>query len=353
MRSLILIILLYSSFLKAQTTAIPDPNFEQALINLGLDNGPLDGSVPTMNIDTVTSLYINSLSISDITGIEDFTDITTLSFSGNQITILDVTQNTNLTLLNCQFNQLTNLNITQNTALTELNCGYNLLNSIDLTQNINLTDLTCNNNQLTNLNITQNIALTSVICSDNQLTSIDISQNTALNKLWCFSNQITVLNLSQNTTFNSLYCWDNELTCLDVKNGNNVSFINFNTTNNPNLTCIEVDNVTYSTTNWTNIDSQTSFSTNCSNPCIVGIQETNNLKASFYPNPTTGIINIDLGETKTNLMATLSNNLGQIIFRKKYQSVNYINFNIEAPKGIYFLQLETEDKIETLKILKE
>ena len=31
----------------AQTTAIPDPNFEQALIDLGLDAAPLDGLVLT------------------------------------------------------------------------------------------------------------------------------------------------------------------------------------------------------------------------------------------------------------------------------------------------------------------
>jgi hypothetical protein len=38
---------------------------------------------------------------------------------------------------------------------------------------------------------------------------------------------------------------------------------------NPNLTCIEVDNENYSTANWTgdNIDSQIYFSENCNNDC--------------------------------------------------------------------------------------
>ena len=35
---------------------------------------------------------------------------------------------------------------------------------------------------------------------------------------------------------------------------------------NPNLTCINVDDVTYSTNNWTNIDAQHYFSTNCPPP---------------------------------------------------------------------------------------
>ena len=38
----------------------------------------------------------------------------------------------------------------------------------------------------------------------------------------------------------------------------------FQTTNNPNLTCINVDDTTYSNSNWTNIDPQSYFSNNCS-----------------------------------------------------------------------------------------
>ena len=47
---------------------------------------------------------------------------------------------------------------------------------------------------------------------------------------------------------------------------------------NPNLTCIDVDDVNYSTANWTNIDSQTSFSTDCNNACsnTSSITELNN-----------------------------------------------------------------------------
>ena len=33
----------------SQSTAIPDTNFEQALIDLGYDTAPINGSVPTAN----------------------------------------------------------------------------------------------------------------------------------------------------------------------------------------------------------------------------------------------------------------------------------------------------------------
>ena len=52
----------------------------------------------------------------------------------------------------------------------------------------------------------------------------------------------------------------------------------FYANNNPNLTCIEVDDVNYSTVNWIDIDSQTSFSTDCNNACsnTSSITELNN-----------------------------------------------------------------------------
>ena len=50
----------------AQTTLIPNANFEQALIDKGFDTGAVDGSVPTANIDTLTYLDLNFFfSISD------------------------------------------------------------------------------------------------------------------------------------------------------------------------------------------------------------------------------------------------------------------------------------------------
>ena len=84
----------------------------------------------------------------------------------------------------------------------------------------------CYFNQITNLNLTQNIALTNLQCAQNSLTSLDVSNNTALTQLGCEVNQ---------------------LTSLDLRNGNNQNLLNFNVTSNPNLTCINVDDVTYST----------------------------------------------------------------------------------------------------------
>ena len=53
-----------------------------------------------------------------------------------------------------------------------------------------------------------------------------------------------------------------------MRNGNNTNLLTFNAANNPNLFCIDVDDPVYSTNNWTNIDAQHYFSTNCSTTSI-------------------------------------------------------------------------------------
>tara|TARA_B100000809_G_C14748622_1_gene391284 strand:- start:199 stop:594 length:396 start_codon:yes stop_codon:yes gene_type:complete len=127
-----------------------------------------------------------------------------------------------------------------------------------------------------------------------------------------------------------------------------------NATYNPNLMCITVDDATYSNTNWTNIDAQTSFSTSCTNLCAVNIEENSLSKISIYPNPTTRSINIDLEETKSNINLLLTNAIGQVQLTKTYKSTNHIIFDLDEPKGIYFLQLKTANgEFITRKIIKE
>ena len=62
----------------------------------------------------------------------------------------------------------------------------------------------------------------------------------------------------------------NNLFTLNVNNNNNINFSNlssnfptFDTRFNPNLHCINVDDSSYSSSNWTNIDSQQYFDNNC------------------------------------------------------------------------------------------
>ena len=139
---LLFLIVLLNNTSKAQTTVIPDADFEQVLIWEGYDFGSPDGVVLTANIDTVTQLSVNgsTLSITNMTGIEDFT------------------------------------------ALTFLHCFSTDIPSINLSQNILLNEVRIfNNHQLTSLDLSQNPLISIAIIDNNSiLTSLDVSQNTLL-----------------------------------------------------------------------------------------------------------------------------------------------------------------------------
>ncbi len=139
---------------------------------------------------------------------------------------------------------------------------------------IDIIDLSLN--QATTLNLSANNALTTVYCADNQFTSIALPTSAPLSTFVCYGNQLTSLDFSSFPNLVYLDCQSNQLTSLNVKNGNNTILTTFAANSNPNLLCIEVDNVIFSETNWTLIDATASFSTDCSGPvCNVIISDAN------------------------------------------------------------------------------
>ena len=272
----------------APMTYIPDNAFESYLTATYNIAFPIADHCLTSDISGITALSMNNLGITDLTGLQDFTAVTSIAINDNTLTntFLNLTGNIALTHLYCDNANIVSINVTQCSALLYLGLGGNQITTIDLTNNLALTGLNFINNQFTTLDVSVNTALTSINVSNNLLTSIDVSTNTLLQYLTCSFNQLTSLDVSNNTTLyvikcqnNSLtsldasnsttltwlQCENNQLTTLNVKNGNNsnMSTSNFITTNNPNLICIDVDNVSYSTTNWTNIDATSSFSLSC------------------------------------------------------------------------------------------
>jgi hypothetical protein len=207
MKKLLLVLLVLPFIGFGQNVNIPDANFKAYLLGNSLINTNGDTEIQVSEAAAFSgSISCGAMNISNLTGIEAFTS---------------------LTYLGCVGNQLSSLNVSQNTALTGLSCG------------------------------------------NNQLYNLDVSQNTALTMLFCGGNQLTSLNLSQNTALTQLGCDGNQLTSLGVRNGNNTNFVNFNATGNPNLYCIDVDDATWSTANWTGgwpfgFDPQHYFSNNCS-----------------------------------------------------------------------------------------
>ena len=120
------------------------------------------------------------------------------------------------------------------TNLEYLDCSYNLLTSLDVSNNSNLLYLFCQNNQLTNLNVSNNPALHHLYCFGNLLTSLDVSSSPCFN--W------------QEPAFNALGGWNNPAT------------------DNPNLFCVQVDNVICwnNTFKWSIDTTYQYYSNNCS-----------------------------------------------------------------------------------------
>lgn len=240
-------------------TLIPDSNFEKTLISLGYDTAA-DGKVFTKNINTIKSLELPWYNnIKDITGIQDFTSLTSLNIYSLDISTLDVSKNINLTTLNCSSNKLTSLDLSKNTKLTNLDCYSNQLTSLDLSNNTALQTVNCATNKLTSLNVSKNTALKNLYCSSNLLTTMDVSYNPALTRLECHTNKITSIDVSKNKKLDNLTCNGNKLTYLNLKNQNNY-FTYLNCTGNSDLTCITVNDAATANLKWTNSkDSHASF----------------------------------------------------------------------------------------------
>ena len=95
---------------------VPDDKFEQALIDLGLDDN-LDDYVYANYIRDLEELNLEGLGIQDLTGIEAFDNLKELVVSNNNLIHLDISQNGWLESLYCNQNQLTNLDISANLIL--------------------------------------------------------------------------------------------------------------------------------------------------------------------------------------------------------------------------------------------
>jgi hypothetical protein len=204
-------------------TAIPDSNFELALIGLGLDC-VADNKVFTSNISGVTELIIEAKGIADLTGIGAFSSLQDLYCADNALSSLNVSMLSNLRFLDCQNNALTSLNITGLNNLTQMVCWVNNLSTLNLSSTPNLVYLDCDDNAFTSLDVSKLPNLNQFYCSGNQLTSLDVRGLTNLVKY--------------GDNPGNFECTDN--------------FI-LNTTT-PSLTCILVDDVLAANTATTTID---------------------------------------------------------------------------------------------------
>jgi hypothetical protein len=393
---LFLAILFIDLCINAQIVNIPDANFKKALVeNLAINtNG--DNEIQYNEAQAFTdTINVSFLDISDLTGIESFSNLTGLGCYTNQITTLDVTKNIALLYFICSNNQLTTLDVSKNTALNLFHCSHNQIGTIDISKNKTIQSLSCSQNQLTSLDCSNNIALSYLSCSDNLLETLDLRNNYVLDRLYCDNNKLTKINIdnnyllttlfcqsnhlkkldvsnntnlvdfscrynyiktldaSSNTSLIRIFCQDNQLVSLNIKNGNNNKIADLMTHGNPDLTCIEVDNPNWSASHLTLLDPWTSFSNNC----YYSIPEFVIINFKTRPNPFSEILTVTLSHDLDieNTEITLYNILSERQSISIHKSNNEIKISVgNLKQGIYFLVLkEHNGLIGFSKLIKE
>jgi predicted outer membrane repeat protein len=75
---------------------------------------------------------------------------------------------------------------------------------------------------------------------------------------------------------------------------------------------------------------------------------------STFPNPTTGIVQIDLGKRYEEVHLSINNVIGKRINSTIYNHQNTIQLDLSNyPKGVYFINIQSDDKRVVLKLLLE
>lgn len=240
----------------SQIITIPDNNLKNKLLSASSTNQVARNAMNQwVKIDTnnngeieiseallIYQLFVNSSNVSDVTGLESFTNLRNLNCSNNSITSINLTSLTFLSTLNCSSNQLTTLNIINNSNLGTLNCSNNLITSLNLSNKPYLGQVNCDLNQIVTLDTTQNPQLFSLECDNNLLENLSIN-NPELWFLSCDFNQLTTLDVSQSQITN-LTCSNNNLEVLIIKNNLDFTWQNLAIGFNPDLyyvCCDEAD----------------------------------------------------------------------------------------------------------------
>jgi Secretion system C-terminal sorting domain len=378
----------FENALIAQNLDTPGPDGKvftfaiSSLTNLDVSNRGIKNLSGIQDFAALKTLNCGNNSMINL-DVSKLVKLTTLRCNSNQLIALDVSKNIALTYLDCFTNQLTSLDITKNTAITNLSCYDNRLPSLNVSMNAVLTTLLCNNNQLSSLDVSKNDYLKYFYCDNNLLNNLDVAKNTLLSELGCGYNNLAVLDVSQNvnlkllksiftqltsldvsknTALVSLYCYSNKLTSLDVSKNNNLInfncssnqlvYLNISNGNNSNfdtsysnfklnskLTCIQVDDVTYSNKYWTSLkDATATYNISCPNP--LGLKEVAFATLSIYPNPTHGEFHIDHVTLDKALVYDALGKLVQTTIFANGATNNTLSL-AGMPKGIYYVYLHS------------
>jgi surface protein len=231
---------------------IPDDNFKAALLANESINTTNDGEI-TYGEAVVFDGLINfqNAGITDLTGLEAFSSVKQLRLSGNNVGSLDLSHHPDLVEISCG------------------NCG---LTEIDLSAKPDVYKVDLVNNDISEIDLSGLPALLTLNMVNTSISTIDFTNNPLLLLFWAGGTNLTEIDVSNLTNFKDMWIdGAPNLQSLNLANGINTNFLRLKLLNNPNLTCVTVDDPAYSETNWKvvtttfEVEESVNFSTNCNN----------------------------------------------------------------------------------------
>lgn len=358
---------------------IPNAVFKSALLahgititgtNVGVIDTNGDGEIQCDEASAYTGRLIlnnnnTSGSISDLTGIEAFTNIPYILADGQSLTTLNLSSNTFLEFVSVNNNSLTSLDVSANTALIQLEVRNNSLANINVTQNVNLEILDVFGCNLTTLNISQNSVLTSLTIGNNNFSSIDMSSNVNLDSFFTEGNPnltnidvssnvnlfrfevdntfLTDIDLSNNSILGEVSITNNaNLSSVNLANGNNGSITSADFTSNPNLLCIQIDTGFTPPSTWMQ-DTSVIYNENCSSALSVD-DDVFTQEIKIYPNPVTDRLYIESSKQIGSI------EVYSLIGKKLLVNYNAKEINLSGlSRGVYLIKVFGKNNKVTVK----
>ncbi|PQV47854.1 putative secreted protein (Por secretion system target) [Jejuia pallidilutea] len=200
-----LLCFLFCSYSYSQVINFPDTNLKSKLLeqNFGgiafLDANNNNEIEVSEALNWTYSLQLGYASISDLTGIEYFTNVDYLYVHNNNLVTVDLSSLVNLKFLKINDNSLISLDVSDLVNLESIQCYNNQLVSLDFSGLTNITVINSDNNQLSSLILSDNFELVHLNCENNLLTSLDASDSSNLLQIQCSSNNLTTLNIKNDS----------------------------------------------------------------------------------------------------------------------------------------------------------
>ena len=237
---------------------IPDANLKAYLLNNYDDNG--DGEISIVEADNITMVNCSGKGVTDLTGLESCTNLTTLNCSNNSIKKIELPNLLQLKTVTCNDNPIEHINLDNCTALEYLNLQGVTTNAIsgtaitldNYTQATTLyltakftpftsftvkntptltdlefygefTDVTVTDNTVLTLLVFYSPAVNATLSGNSVLEGVDVSELTSLELLDVRKCKLQSLDVTKNLALTSLNCSENELTSLDVSNNTSLA----------------------------------------------------------------------------------------------------------------------------------